>query len=230
MSGATLIALSRDRYWLREGPAGARCRPVRGRAGVCSRQERRGGRQAEPGFLRGRAAQPGRGAARLGGHGGGRPLVRRPGRAAGWAAGLAGPHREVPGRDSGESGITPDRILDSVAAWVGGLIFRPHCSAEHFFTWSSVAPSASPAACGHSCFRFDSRLRPRRIPATAVDPALIIRGVQAPAAGHLRSRRAELVRPARPTACISRPARGHPPGAAVRSGNPTTRPGGGVGA
>ncbi len=102
------IALSRDRYWLKDERLTLDAGPFVAALEFATGQRVHGGREAELGVLCGRARESG--SPSLPGHrnGWGRPLVRCGRRPAGRTSGLAGANRQVPGvRASGRAVSSP---------------------------------------------------------------------------------------------------------------------------
>ena len=130
MAGASIIALSRDRYWQRGGRLALDAGPFVAALEYATGSEAAVAGKPSPAFYAGRA----RGALALtdpgpGRDGGRRPLVRRAGRAAGRPSGLAGAHREIPGGDAARLGhhARPGAVERGRAAGAvsrnGGIIF-----------------------------------------------------------------------------------------------------------
>ena len=197
MAGAELIALSRDRYWLRDGrlalDAGPFVAALEYATGVT-----RSSRASRAGTSSTRRSQSlGAIARRRGRHGGRRPLVGRAGRAAGGAPGLAGPNREVPGgRTRGRGGRPRPRALERRLA-ARGLIATVYLSPLSFAGVSLRFRPVLPLlvlAC-HP----DSPLRAPPTRGRPAPPDVAPSGAvgRSSSAGHLRSGRAELVRPGR---------------------------------
>ena len=162
-----------------------------------------------------------------GGDGGRRPLVRRAGRPARGAAGLAGAHRQVPGGHAARLGHHPrsgaaerGRARRRVTPMAGYL-------SRALVLWSEVAGPAGPAA---ARLPVSPPSSPPRAPPTPIRPpapdTAVIRAIRARAARHLRSPRAELAGPAGQRAALRDPGADHPAGAAVPGrASPTTRRG-----